>query len=81
MSNEKHETIADIVAEMRSDEFDDPMFDRYGLMAARAFAKDWADRIEAAAERERRRAMTTPRTWEECAENARKYREGWDDVY
>ena len=52
MSNEKHETIADIVAEMRSNEFDDPSFNVYSLVAARTLARGWADRIEAAAKRE-----------------------------
>ena len=44
----KHETIADIVAEMRSNEFDDPRFNVYSLVAARTLARGWADRIEAA---------------------------------
>lgn len=48
MSNAKHETIADIVAEMRSNEFDDPSFNVYSLVAARTLARGWADRIEAA---------------------------------
>ena len=48
MSNEKQETIADIVAEMRSNEFDDPSFNVYSLVAARTLARGWADRIEAA---------------------------------
>lgn len=48
MSNEKKETIADIVAEMRSNEFDDPRFNVYSLVAARTLARGWADRIEAA---------------------------------
>ena len=51
MSDEKQETIEGIVAEMRSNEFDDPRFDKYALWAARRLAKDWADRIEAAARR------------------------------
>ena len=49
----KQETIADIVAEMRSNEFDDPSFNVYSLVAARTLARGWADRIEAAAMRER----------------------------
>lgn len=48
MSNKKKETIADIVAEMRSNEFDDPRFNVYSLVAARTLARGWADRIEAA---------------------------------
>ena len=44
----KQETIADIVAEMRSNEFDDPSFNIYSLVAARTLARGWADRIEAA---------------------------------
>ena len=48
MNNEKQETIADIVAEMRSNEFDDPSFNVYSLVAARTLARGWADRIEAA---------------------------------
>lgn len=48
MSNAKQETIADIVAEMRSNEFDDPRFNVYSLVAARTLARGWADRIEAA---------------------------------
>ena len=69
------ETINDIVREMRES------FNQSWHDIDREWARDLADRIEAAAERERRRAMTTPRTWEECAENARKFKEGWDDVY
>lgn len=38
----------DVLAEMRSNGFDDPRFDKYALWAARRLAKDWADRIEAA---------------------------------
>ena len=49
---EEQETIADIVAEMRSNEFDDPSFNVYSLVAARTLARGWADRIEAAAKRE-----------------------------
>ena len=52
MSNKKQETIADIVAEMRSNEFDDPRFNVYSLVAARTLARGWADRIEAAHHRE-----------------------------
>ena len=52
MSDKKQETIADIVAEMRSNEFDDPSFNVYSLVAARTLARGWADRIEAAAKRE-----------------------------
>ena len=48
MSNARQETIADIVAEMRSNEFDDPSFNVYSLVAARTLARGWADRIEAA---------------------------------
>ena len=48
MRNSKHETIADIVAEMRSNEFDDPSFNVYSLVAAPTLARGWADRIEAA---------------------------------
>ena len=48
MSNARQETIADIVAEMRSNEFDDPSFNIYSLVAARTLARGWADRIEAA---------------------------------
>ena len=48
MSDEKHETVMDVLAEMRSNEFDDPRFDRDALWAARRLAKNWADRIEAA---------------------------------
>ena len=52
MSNKKQETIADIVAEMRSNEFDDPSFNVYSLVAARTLARGWADRIEEAHQRE-----------------------------
>ena len=52
MSNARQETIADIVAEMRSNEFDDPSFNVYSLVAARTLARGWADRIEAAHQRE-----------------------------
>ena len=48
MSNASQETISDIVAEMRSNEFDDPSFNIYSLVAARTLARGWADRIEAA---------------------------------
>lgn len=49
--SKRQETVMDVVAEMRSNEFDDPRFDRDGLRAARRLAKDWADRIEAAIKR------------------------------
>ena len=52
MSNARQETIADIVSEMRSNEFDDPSFNVYSLVAARTLARGWADRIEAAHQRE-----------------------------
>lgn len=52
MSDEKRETVADVMSEMRSNEFDDPRFDRDALWAARRLAKDWADRIETAFTRE-----------------------------
>ena len=52
MSDEKRETVADVLSEMRSNEFDDPRFDRDALWAARRLAKDWADRIETAFTRE-----------------------------
>lgn len=48
MRNSSQETIADIVGEMRSNEFDDPSFNVYSLVAARTLARGWADRIEAA---------------------------------
>ena len=53
MSDEKKETIADVVAEMRSVEFDDPSFDIYSLRAVYTLARGWANRIEAAHKRER----------------------------
>ena len=49
-----NETIADIVREMRSLEFDDPRLDIYSLMATRDLARGWANRIEAAHKRERK---------------------------
>lgn len=49
--SERLETVMDILAEMRSNGFDDPRFDKYALWAARRLAKDWADRIEAAMKR------------------------------
>lgn len=52
MSDEKRETVADVLSEMRSNEFDDPRFDRDALWAARRLAKDWAARIETAFTRE-----------------------------
>ena len=51
MSDKKQETIADIVREMRSLEFDDPRLDIYSLMATRDLARGWANRIEAAHKR------------------------------
>lgn len=53
MSNGKQETIKDIVAEMRGNEFDDPHLNADGIIGARRLAKGWADRIEAAWKRER----------------------------
>lgn len=44
----EQETIADIVAEMRGKEFDDPHLDRDGIIGARRLARGWADRLEAA---------------------------------
>lgn len=75
MSEEKQGTIEGIVAEMRSNEFDDPGFDKYALWAARRLAKDWADRIEAAwkAERGRAEAMRN-----EKRGNAAKIREAYE---
>ena len=52
MNNARQETIADVVSEMRSNEFDDPSFNVYSLVAARTLARGWADRIEAAHQRE-----------------------------
>lgn len=49
--SERQETVMDVLAEMRSNGFDDPRFDKYALWAARRLAKDWADRIEAAMKR------------------------------
>ena len=46
------ETIMDVLSEMRSNEFDDPRFDRDALWAARRLAREWADRIETAFTRE-----------------------------
>ena len=82
MSNAKQETIVDIVAEMRNGPccwltlegipqncHDNELFYKF------------ADRIEAAWKRERNILMTTPRSLEECAERARKNKDGWDDVY
>lgn len=51
MYGERWETVSDVLSEMRSNEFDDPRFDRSALWAARRFARDWADRIEAAMKR------------------------------
>ena len=54
--NKTHETpepLAAIIAEMRGNEFDDPHLDADGIIGARRLARDWADRIEAAAKRER----------------------------
>jgi hypothetical protein len=42
------ESIEDITAEMRGNEFDSPAFDRYALNSVRCLAKDWANRIEVA---------------------------------
>jgi hypothetical protein len=42
------ETLADILREMRGNEFDDPHLDAEGIIGARKLARDWADRIEAA---------------------------------
>lgn len=52
MYGERRETVSDVLSEMRSNEFDDPRFDRSALWAARRLARDWADRIEAAFNRE-----------------------------
>lgn len=42
------EAINDVLAEMRSNEFDSPAFDKYALNSVRCLAKDWANRIEVA---------------------------------
>lgn len=47
------ETLAAILREMRGNEFDDPHLNADGIIGARRLARDWADRIEAAAKRER----------------------------
>lgn len=75
---EEQETVADVLREMRSNEFDDPRFGRDGLWAARRLARDWADRIEAAEKREHKKLLASPKTWKECAEKART---SWNDVY
>lgn len=51
--SDRLETLAAILAEMRGNEFDDPHLDADGIVGARRLARDWADRIEAAAERDR----------------------------
>ena len=51
--SDRTETLAAILAEMRGNEFDDPHLDADGIIGARRLARDWADRIEAAAARER----------------------------
>lgn len=48
----ENEKIADIVEEMRGNEFDDPHLNADGIIGARVLAKGWADRIEAACKRE-----------------------------
>ena len=53
MGDEKQDTIAHIVAEMRGKEFDDPHLNADGIIGARRLARGWADRIEAAWNRER----------------------------
>lgn len=80
MSN-RQETGSDILKEMRGNEWDSPAFNRCALEAAREIAREWADRLEAAWERERKVLMSQPRTWEECVERALKDKEGWDDCY
>ena len=52
MANAK-ETCAQIFAEMRGNEFDDPHLNGAGIIGARRLARDWADRLEAAIQRER----------------------------
>lgn len=49
----EQETHADIIAEMRGNEFDDPHLDRNGIIGARRLARGWADRLEAAHKRGR----------------------------
>ncbi len=50
--SDRSETLADIVAEMRGNEFDDPHLNADGIIGARVLAKAWAERIDAAAKRE-----------------------------
>ena len=66
--SDANETIAAIVAEMRGNEFDDPHLDADGIIGARRLARDWADRIEAAAKRERA-------TLEDALSHCREYAE------
>ena len=76
MSDEKQATIEGIVAEMRSNECDDPRFDKYALWAARRLAKDWADRIEAAWKAERERAKADARVVGGMVEAMRREKRG-----
>ena len=71
MSNKKQETLADIVAEMRGM----GNYQQYSSDHARALA----DRIEAAAAREREaiiaEAQRSPRSWEDCVVEYQKKKE------
>lgn len=73
MKQNRQETIADIVAQMRG-RGEDGRIDR-------RLWTEYADRIEAAWERERKIIMNTPRSFDECVERARMDKDGWDDVY
>ena len=73
MSNVRQETIADIVGEMRSNEFDDPSFNIYSLVAARTLARGWAYRIEA--------AVNQPVTNCNRLVNAAKMREALEQIH
>ena len=77
-----NETIADIVREMRTlGRLDEKLTDKIPRSLQALGLRTYADRIEAAWKRERNILMTTPRSLEECAERARKNKDGWDDVY
>lgn len=81
---ERRETLADIVAEMRREVGDGK--DTYcGKRVIRrmedARVMQFCDRIEAAWRRERESLMLGPRSWEECIERYKKAREIHDDLY
>ena len=71
MSDKKQETIADIVAQMRSNEFDDPSFNVYSLVAARTLLRE--DGPTASRRRRSARSPNCEKEYQNCSTRFRRF--------